>query len=93
MEGGEPDRELIRIPVASPEGFKGELIAAGRGRHGLVALGEPYLLATGMQVGIALDKADLTDRLVTRTRELERLAAATVGQHEAERKRISRELT
>lgn len=91
MESGGPT-EHIAIPVASPEGFRGRLVVAGRGRHGLVALGDTHLLATGQQVGIALDTAALTDRLLARTRELEALAARTVGEHEAERRRISREL-
>ncbi|MGI9628987.1 MAG: sensor histidine kinase [Longimicrobiales bacterium] len=85
-------RELLWIPVQSPDGFQGDLVVAGHGRHGLIALGDDHLMAAGRQLGIALDKAELTERLLKRTSELEELAVVAVGRHEAERKRISREL-
>ncbi|HEX6053047.1 MAG TPA: sensor histidine kinase, partial [Gemmatimonadaceae bacterium] len=56
------------------------------------ALGDEFLRTLGRQVGAALEYADLTSRLATRTRQLEQLSARMVRQHEEERRRISLEL-
>lgn len=80
------------IPVRRPDGGRLGLVVSGAARHGLAALDDRYLLAIGDQIGLALEEADLRDRLLARTEELEALSALTVRQHEAERQHLSREL-
>ncbi|NNF26375.1 MAG: hypothetical protein HKN73_04020, partial [Gemmatimonadetes bacterium] len=89
---GTEDEATTWVPVPMPDGIRGGLAVSGGGRHGLVAVGDEYLLAMGQHLGTALTRADLDERLAARTRELEELAALAVGQHEQERKRLSREL-
>lgn len=89
---GADEGAMTWIPVPMPDGAWGGLAVAGGGRHGLVAVGDEYLVAMGQHLGTALTRADLDERLTARTRELEEVAALAVGQHEQERKRLSREL-
>ena len=91
-KGAGEDDAMTWIPVPMPDGATGGLAVSGGARHGLVAVGDEYLLAMGQHVGTALTRADLDERLAARTHELEELAAIAIGQHEQERKRLSREL-
>ncbi|MGH7657628.1 MAG: GAF domain-containing sensor histidine kinase, partial [Gemmatimonadales bacterium] len=70
----------------------GALIIVGDSRDPFTALDEDFLVALGQQVGAALENADLDQRLRGRTRELERLGARMVEQHEEQRRRLSQEL-
>jgi signal transduction histidine kinase len=70
----------------------GALVIVGDARDPFAALDEDFLVALGQQVGAALENADLYARLQARTVDLARLSARMVEQHEAERRRLSREL-
>jgi signal transduction histidine kinase len=80
------------LPILSATGPSGALLLAGHGRDPFAALDDGFLLALGQQVGAALENADLAKRLEARRRDLERLSARVVEQHEEERRRIAREL-
>jgi signal transduction histidine kinase len=80
------------LPILSGATVTGALVIVGEARDPFAALDEDFLVALGRQVGAALENAGLYERLETRTRELERLSARMVEQHEDERRRLSREL-
>ena len=80
------------LPIYRGEAVVAALVLVGQPRDPFTALDEKFLLALGRQVGAALEKADLYDRLETRTVELARLSARMIEQHEQERRRLSREL-
>ncbi len=80
------------LPIFQGTGVCGALLLTGPVRDPFTALDQRFLLALGHQVGAALEHAALTQRLETRRRELERLGARMVAQHEEERLRLSREL-
>jgi signal transduction histidine kinase len=67
-------------------------VLVSEARDPFTALDDAFLVALGQQVGSALAQTDLYRRLETRTGELTRLSARMVEQHEAERRRLSREL-
>jgi signal transduction histidine kinase len=83
---------LAVLPVVRDAKHVGALVIVGDAGDPFTALGEEFLRALGRQVGAALENADLTTRLATRTRQLERLSARMAHQHEEERRRISLEL-
>lgn len=56
------------------------------------ALDESILAVVGEQVGTALDRAELTERLAQRTADLERLSARMLREHEDQRRRLGQEL-
>jgi signal transduction histidine kinase len=80
------------LPILSGSAATGALVIVGEARDPFAALDEDFLVALGRQVGGALENAGLYERLESRTRELERLSARMVEQHEDERRRLSREL-
>ncbi len=80
------------LPVLSGAAVTGALVIVGEARDPFAALDEDFLVALGRQVGAALENAGLYERLEARTRDLERLSARMVEQHEDERRRLSREL-
>ncbi|UCF39710.1 MAG: GAF domain-containing sensor histidine kinase [Gemmatimonadota bacterium] len=80
------------LPIFMGGNVAGALLIVGDARDPFAALDERFLVALGQQMGAALESADLYQRLAERSRELERLAARMVQQHEEERHRLSREL-
>jgi signal transduction histidine kinase len=92
-DGGLPGHAFEAVlPVFRGTEVTGALVITGDARDPFAALDENYLVTLGQQVGAALENADLTRRLHTRTAELARLSARMVEQHEDERRRLSREL-
>ena len=90
--GGGPHPYAAVLPILSGSAVTGALVIVGEARDPFAALDEDFLVALGRQVGAALENAGLYERLEARTRELERLSARMVEQHESERRRLSREL-
>ena len=80
------------LPIFRGMEVTGALVMVGDARDPFAALDEDFLVALGQQVGAALENADLYERLQARTVELARLSARMLGQHEEERRRLSREL-
>ncbi|MGH7675380.1 MAG: GAF domain-containing sensor histidine kinase [Gemmatimonadales bacterium] len=80
------------LPVLQGAAVTGALLIVGDARDPFAALDTGFLVALGQHVGAALESAALYRRVEERRRELERLAARMVQQHEAERLRLSREL-
>jgi signal transduction histidine kinase len=80
------------LPVLGEEGVVGALVVVGEARDPFTVLDNRFLLAFGQQVGAALANEELHASLGARTRELERLQASMVRQHEEERNRLWREL-
>ena len=80
------------LPVLRESEVTGAIIVIGDSSDPFAALDARFLVALGQQIGVALERADLDQRLRTRTTELERLASRMVRQHEEQRRRISREL-
>ena len=80
------------LPIIRESDHIGALVIVGNEGDPFTALGEEFLRTLGRQVGGALKNADLTTRLAARTKQLERLSARMVRQHEEERRRISLEL-
>ena len=90
--GGRSFAYVAVLPVIRDAENIGALVIVGDEADPFTALGEEFLRTLGRQVGAALENADLTTRLASRTRELERLSVRMVRQHEEERRRISLEL-
>ncbi len=80
------------LAVATAGAPDGALIIVGDWRDPFAALDAGFLVTLGTQIGGALRTAALTQRLKERSDELARLSAATVREHESERRRLSREL-
>jgi signal transduction histidine kinase len=80
------------LPVLRGSEATGAIVVIGDSSDPFAALDARFLIALGQQIGVALEKADLDQRLRARTAELERLASRMVRQHEEQRRRISREL-
>jgi signal transduction histidine kinase len=80
------------LPLLREQAPIGALVLVSEARDPFTALDDAFLVALGQQVGSALAQTDLYRRLATRTEELTRLSARMVEQHEAERRRLSREL-
>jgi signal transduction histidine kinase len=80
------------LPLLREHAPIGALVLVSEARDPFTALDDAFLVALGQQVGSALAQTDLYRRLATRTGELTRLSARMVQQHEAERRRLSREL-
>jgi signal transduction histidine kinase len=80
------------LPLLREQAPIGALVLVSEARDPFTALDDTFLVALGQQVGSALAQTDLYRRLETRTGELTRLSARMVEQHEAERRRLSREL-
>ncbi|HTC24743.1 MAG TPA: GAF domain-containing sensor histidine kinase [Gemmatimonadales bacterium] len=91
-ERGSPYAYAAVLPIFRGDAATGALVIVGDARDPFAALDEDFLVALGRQVGAALENADLYERLQARTIELTRLSARMVEQHEAERRRLSREL-
>ena len=80
------------LPIFRGSEQVGALVIVGSQGDPFTALGDEFLRTLGRQVGAALEHADLTRRIETRTRQLEQLSARVVRQHEEERRRIALEL-
>ncbi|HEU4799186.1 MAG TPA: GAF domain-containing sensor histidine kinase [Gemmatimonadales bacterium] len=80
------------LPLLHGERAAGVLLLTGDVRDPFTVLDDRVLQALGRQVAAALAHADLSRRLAARGRDLERLSARMVAQHEDERRRLSREL-
>jgi signal transduction histidine kinase len=80
------------LPVLAEDVVVGALVVVGEARDPFTVLDNRFLLAFGQQVGSALANEELHRSLEERTRELERLQASMVRQHEEERNRLWREL-
>lgn len=83
---------VAALPILRGNAVTGALVVVGDARDPFAALDTGFLVALGQQVGAALERADLDQKLEARTAELERLATRMVQQHEEERRRLSREL-
>jgi signal transduction histidine kinase len=83
---------LAVLPILRDAARVGALVIVGDAGDPFTALGDEFLHTLGRQVGAALETADLTTSLATRTRELEQLSARVMRQHEEERRRIALEL-
>ena len=80
------------LPILRDAAHVGALVIVGDTGDPFTALGEEFLRTLGRQVGAALETANLTNNLATRTRQLEQLSARMMRQHEEERRRIALEL-
>src|SRR4029079_19695412 len=80
------------LPLLREQDPIGALVLVSEARDPFTALDDAFLVALCKHVGSALPQTDLYRRLETRTGELTRLSARMVEQHEAERRRLSREL-
>jgi signal transduction histidine kinase len=80
------------LPVFRGSAAREALVIVGDARDPFTALDEGFLVALGQQIGAALEAADLTRRLASRTAELEWLSTKMLANHEEERRRISLEL-
>lgn len=97
-----PDADVPPFVAALPLGVHSDTSAEGRPVSVLLVVGDvaaPFaalddgILATvGEQVGHALDRAELHERLAERTAELEHLSVRMLQEHEAQRRRLGREL-
>lgn len=90
--GDPPYAYAAVLPIFRGAAVTGALVIVGDARDPFAALDDDFLVALGQQVGAALENADLYERLQARTVELTRLSARMIEQHEAERRRLSREL-
>ncbi len=90
--GDPPYAYAAVLPILRGATVTGALVIVGDARDPFAALDDDFLVALGQQVGAALENADLYERLQARTVELTRLSARMIEQHEAERRRLSREL-
>ncbi len=80
------------LPIPRATAGSAALVLVGDVRNPFTALDDAFLVALGQQLGSALDSAELTRRLRSRTDDLTRLSARMIEQHEEERRRISLEL-
>jgi len=104
LANGQPMLESERRPAPGVPPFTAilPLHAGGSGVLAFVAVGEvaaPFaalddriLVAVGEQIGSALDNTELDLALKRRTEDLERLSIRISEQHEAQRRRLAREL-
>jgi signal transduction histidine kinase len=67
-------------------------VAVGEIAAPFAALDDRILVTVGEQIGAALDNAELDQALKRRTEDLERLSLRISEQHEAQRRRLAREL-
>lgn len=79
----------VALPILRGAGATEALVIVGDARDPFTALDEQFLLTLGRQIGAALDAAQLSRGLETRTAELRRLQVRMIQQHEEERRRIS----
>jgi len=80
------------LPFAVEAATPAALLLVGDARHPFAALDERFLEALGSQIGGAMQTRALVERLQSRTDELARLSARTIGQQEEDRRRLSLEL-
>jgi signal transduction histidine kinase len=104
LSGGQPMLESERRPAPGVPPFTAilPLHTGGSGTVAFVAVGDvaaPFaaldtriLVAVGEQIGAVLDNAELDLALKRRTEDLERLSLRISEQHEAQRRRLAREL-
>lgn len=93
IHGERPEHAFTAaLPVFLGDRLHQALVVVGSARNPFAALDEEFLVALGHQVGAALAHAEMHEGLEQRKRELERLSARMVEQHEEERRRLYREL-
>lgn len=80
------------LPLGAAAGQAMVLVIVGDIAAPFAALDDGILSVVGVQVGSALERAELTRRLSTRTSDLERLSVRMLREHEDQRLRIGREL-
>ncbi len=85
-----PFAAAIPLTASGPE--QTVLLIAGDLAAPFAALDDDILRVVGEQVGHALDRAALSRDLAQRTGELERLSVRMLQEHEAQRRRLAREL-
>lgn len=83
---------VAALPLASGADGTTVLVVVGDLAAPFAALDDDILRVVGEQVGHALERAALSRRLAQRTEELERLSVRMLQEHEAQRRRIDREL-
>jgi signal transduction histidine kinase len=88
--GAPPFIAVLPLGAASAEPLA--LAVVGDLAAPFAALDESILAVVGQQVGSALDRADLTERLEQRTADLERLSVRLLREHEEQRRRLGQEL-
>lgn len=84
-----PFTAVLPLGGAGPQAV---LLIVGDAASPFAALDDSILVAIGEQIGAALDSAELTRRLESRTADLERLSVRMIQQHEEQRQRLAREL-
>ncbi len=80
------------VPLGVVAGASLTLVVAGDAAAPFAVLDDSILSAVGAQIGAALTNAELDRALELRGRDLERLSARMIRQHEEQRRRVSREL-
>ncbi|MBX7120324.1 MAG: hypothetical protein K1X31_15130 [Gemmatimonadaceae bacterium] len=80
------------LPLAAAGDANTVLLVVGDVAAPFAALEDDILRVVGEQVGHALDRAELSRGLAQRTDELERLSVRMLQEHEAQRRRLGREL-
>jgi signal transduction histidine kinase len=68
------------------------LVIVGEVAAPFAALDDSILTVVGEQVGHALERAELSERLARRTEDLEHLSVRMLQEHESQRRRLGREL-
>lgn len=89
--GGEPPFTAI-LPLGRHGGTPVVLAIVGDLAAPFAALDDSILTAVGEQIGLALERADLTARLAVRSAELEELSTRMLQEQDAQRRRLGREL-
>lgn len=79
----------VALPIVRGSAGTEALVIVGDTRDPFTTLDEEFLLTLGRQIGAALDAADLSRRLATRTEELSRLSVRMIRQHEEERRKVA----
>lgn len=79
----------VALPILRGAAATEALVIVGDARDPFAALDEEFLLTLGRQIGAALDAAQLSRGLKTRTAELQRLSVRMIQQHEEERRRVA----
>lgn len=83
---------VAALPLAAGAEGAIVLVVVGDVAAPFAALDDDILRVVGEQVGHALERAALSRRLAQRTEDLERLSVRMLQEHEAQRRRLGREL-
>jgi signal transduction histidine kinase len=80
------------VPLGEVAGVATALVVVGEVAAPFAVLDDSVLSAVGAQIGAALTNVELMRALEARGRELERLSARMIRQHEEQGRRVAREL-